>query len=368
MKIGILLHPYDEDKPAGLARTILGFVTGMLETDRDNEYFIFVKKQPRKLLTLPGNNWKLQVLGEGFFWLDRMQYAPRADVYVFHTPVMPFFWRPPKSVVIVLDFAYHYLPAQDMRTFFYNKMIGLYHGHSLRKTDHIVSISKATKKEVIKLYKIPEHKISIVYMGFHSICKLPEEKLSVAVPEKFFLFVGVLKPRKNPFTVIQAFIQFHKSHPEYKLVVAGKGGGPYYETMQNYIRKHNAENSVLFTGFVTDGQLSYLYKRAFALVFPSLFEGSFALPVFEAMDCGVPVITSGEGPYESLEETVGDAGLLVNPIDTDAITHAMKRLVEESGLRETLIQKGHEHAKKFSWEKAGRELLRVVAKVLSTKS
>lgn len=361
MKIGILLHPYDEDKPAGLGRTILGFVTGMLESDRDNEYIIFVKKKPRKNPRLPGKNWKLHVLGEGTFWLDRMQYVSKADVYVFHTPVMPFFWRPPKSIVIALDFAYQYLPAEDIRTFLKNKMLRWYHGRSLRRADHIVSISQTTKEEIIKLYGIAEKKISVVYMGFDSICSLPEETISL--PDKFFLFVGVLKPRKNPLTAIKAFIEFHKSHPEYKLVVAGKGGGPYYEEMQKCIRENHAEQSVIFTGFITDNQLSHLYKRAYALVFPSIFEGSFALPVFEALDCGLPVITSGQGPYESLEETVGDAGLLVNPLDTNEIAHAMTRLVEENGLREKLIQKGREHVKNFSWQKAGRDLLKIVQEV-----
>ncbi|MBI2048132.1 MAG: glycosyltransferase family 4 protein [Parcubacteria group bacterium] len=361
MRIGILLHPYDEDKPAGLGRTILGFVMGMLETDSKNEYIIFVKKNPRKAPVLPGKNWKLHVLGEGFFWLDRMRHAPRADVYIFHTPVMPFFWRPPKSIVIILDFAYHYLLAQSWRDFVKNKILGWYHGVSLRKTDHIVSISETTKEEAIKLYNIPQEKISVVYMGFDSICNLPEEKISV--PDKFFLFVGVLKPRKNPLSAIKAFAQFYKNNKDYKLVVAGKGGGPYYEEMKRYVEEHGMKNAVVFTGFITDNQLSYMYKRAYALVFPSVFEGGFALPVFEAMDCGLPIITSGQGPYESLEETVGGAALLVDPTNSSEISDTMRRLVEEADLREKLIQKGYEHAKKFSWNKAGHELLNVVYKI-----
>jgi|SRR3989338_953622 len=361
MRIGILLHPYDEEKPAGLARTIMGFVAGMLEVDRKNEYVIFVKKNPKKNPQLPGKNWKIYVLGEGFFWLDQMRHAPRADVYIFHTPVMPFFWHPPKSIVIALDFAYHYLPAENARTFLKNKIIGWYHGHSLRRADHIVSISETTKKEIVKLYGTSEQKISVVYMGFDSVCRLPEEKVSI--PSKFFLFVGVLKPRKNPFAVIKAFAQFYINHREYSLVIAGKGGGPYYEEMQKYIHEHNIKDAVLFTGFITDNQLSYLYKRAFSMVFPSIFEGSFALPVFEAIDCGLPVITSGQGPYESLEETVGDAALLVNPLDISEIANAMMQMAEEDGLRERLIRKGFEHAKKFSWNKAGSELLTVVEKL-----
>ena len=361
MVIGILLHPYDEDKPAGLGRTILGFVAGMLEVDRENEYIIFVKKNLKKNPQLPGKNWKIHVLGEGIFWLDRMRHAPRVDVYIFHTPVMPFFWRPPKSIVIALDFAYVYLPVESIGTFLNNKLLAWYHGYSLKRADHIVSISETTKKEIEKLYGIPEQKITVVYMGFDSICALPEQKISV--PDKFFLFVGVLKPRKNPFSAIKAFVEFHAEHKDYTLVIAGKGGGPYYDEMQKYVREKGVENRVIFLGFVTDGQLSYLYKRACALVFPSIFEGGFALPVCEAMDCGLPVITSGRGPYESLEETVGDAGILVDPLGVPQIAEAMERLVSEKGLREKLIKKGRVQAKKFSWQKAGRELLNVIHKI-----
>ena len=114
MKIGIILHPYDEDKPAGLARTIFELTKGMLEIDKDNEYIIFVKNKPRRDPELPGNNWRLEVLGGGMFWLDHLRRAPRADVYLFNTPVMPFFWKPLKSVVIALDFAYWHLSSQAL--------------------------------------------------------------------------------------------------------------------------------------------------------------------------------------------------------------------------------------------------------------
>jgi len=362
MTIGILLHPYDENKPAGLARTIFGLAKGILEIDTKNEYIIFVKKKPRKIPELPGKNWKLHVLGEGIFWLDRMRNAPRADVYVFHTPVMPFFWRPPKSIVIALDFGYKHLPATSLRDFFHKKLLYWYHGRSLKRADHVVAISHITARETVVCSKIPEKKITVVYLGFNKICELEEE--TIEVPPNFFLFVGVLKPRKNPFSVIKAFIAFNKHNTDYKLVIAGKGGGPYYEKMQNYIREHNAEESIVFTGFVTDHQLSFLYKRAFAFVFPTLLEGGFGFPILEAMDCGLPTITSGQGPYESMEETVRDSALLVDPLDVNEIAKAMGRLVAETGLREKLILKGFDNTKIFSWHRAGRELLAVVEKLV----
>src|SRR3989338_2844623 len=139
MVIGILLHPYDEDKPAGLGRTILEWTRAMLLFDQKNEYLIFVKHKPRKEPKFPGKNRRLYVLGKGIFWLDHMRHAPRADVYIFNTPVMPVFWRPPKSIVIALDFAYRYLPPKEVSSFFKNVLLGWYHGICLRRADHIRS-------------------------------------------------------------------------------------------------------------------------------------------------------------------------------------------------------------------------------------
>ncbi len=362
MRIGILLHPYDEDKPAGLGRFIFELSKHLIEQDTKNDYILFVKKKPRKHPAILGENWKMEVLGDSPIWLGSgFRRVTRADMYIFNTPILPLLLPKAKSIVIALDFAYRYLPTENFRDLIHRKILAWYHGYSLKKADHIVSMSRATQNEILKLYGISGKKITVIYPGFNKICELKEEHITV--PEKFFLFVGVLKERKNPFRVIQSFIQFHKHHPDFKLVMAGKGGGPYFEKMQNYIREHGAEEAILFTGFITDGQLSYLYKHAYAFVFPSIFEGGFCLPVLEAMHCGVPTITSGQGPFESMEETTGDAALLVNPSRVDEIADAMKRMVTENGLRGALIQKGFARAEKFSWGKSARELREVISKI-----
>lgn len=363
MTIGILLHPYDEDKPAGLGRYIFEIIKVMLKMDSENDYIIYLKKKPRTPPIFHGSNWRLEVIpGNTPLWLGwGFRKAAKSDVYLFNTPVLPLMLRSGKFVVIALDFAYRYLQPTGLRNRAVNIVLGWYHGYSLKRADRVVAISEATKQEAIKLYGIPEEKIAVVYPGFTKICNLPEEQ--IRVPQKFFCFVGVLKGRKNPFSAVKAFIQFHKKHPDFSFVVVGKGSGSYYDEMIEYIRAHNAEEAIIFTGFISDNQLSFLYKRAYALVFPSLFEGGFGLPIVEAMDCGLPVITSGQGPYESMEETTGDAALLVDPLDVDGIAHAMKRIVEEEGLREVLIQKGRARAKQFSWADSGKGILDTISTI-----
>ncbi len=358
MKIGILLHPYDEDKPAGLARTIFELTKGMLEVDTENEYIIFVKNKPRKDPELPGKNWMLHPLGGGRFWLERLRRAPRADVYVFNTPVMPLFWRPPKSIIIALDFAYWYLAAHTIVGQYRRFVTYLIHWISLKKADHIVAISNATKEDTVKLFGIPAENISVVLCGFKKICAIPEKE--IPLPEKFFFFAGILKLRKNILNIVKAFAEFQKSHPGYHLVLAGNPArGAYYDSVLRFIREKHLESHIRFVSHLHDGELSHVYRRAEALVFPTFIEG-FGYPVLEAMDCGIPVITSNQS---SLKEIGGDAAVLVNPHDPHDIAEAMRSIAETPGLRDTLIKKGKARAEQFSWHKACREMLDIIQKV-----
>jgi glycosyltransferase involved in cell wall biosynthesis len=357
MKIGIILHPYDEDKPAGLARTIFEWTKGMLEVDEKNEYVIFVKKKPRKIPELPGNNWRVEDLGGGRLWLERLRSATPVDVMIFNTPVMPFFWKPKKSIIIALDYAYWYLSPKTLKGQLTRFFTHIYYWLSFRRADKIVAISQATKDETVHLFGVPKEKIKVIYCGFKKMCALPQKE--IALPEKFFLFVGVIKPRKNVFNIVRSFNQFQKTHKDFSLVLAGKMLGDYFEKIKHYVEHEKITERVVFLNFPTDEELSYTYRRAHAFVFPTLIEG-FGYPVLEAIDCGIPVITSN---ISSLKEVGGGgAALLVDPYSVEDIAGAMTRLEKEEGLRDELIEKGALHAQNFSWQGAGRELIAFVKK------
>lgn len=123
---------------------------------------------------------------------------------------------------------------------------------------------------------------------------------------------------------------------------------------------HNLQNDVIFTGYISDGDLPALYNAADLFVYPSLYEG-FGLPPLEAMACGCPVITSNTS---SLHEVVGDAGIMVDPYDVDRLADAMHKVLSNDGLREDMIKKGLERAEMFSWEKTARETLKVYEEVI----
>tara|TARA_Y100000310_G_C20699053_1_gene827981 strand:- start:2303 stop:3385 length:1083 start_codon:yes stop_codon:yes gene_type:complete len=358
VKIGIILHPYDEDKPAGLARTIFEWTKGLLILDSENEYIVFVKKTPRKAPDLPGKNWRLESLGGGMFWLDKLKKAEKCDVYIFNTPVVPLFYKPKRSIVLALDYAYFYLKGENFKNFVSKWFTYVIHFISLRKCDEVIAISEATKEDTIKLFKISEKKIKVIYLGYKKICSVPE--IEVPLPKKFFFFAGIIKERKNVKNIVKAFHKFSSSDSNIDLAIAGNPSGAYFEEIEKYIEDNNLLDRVKFLGHMNDGQLSYIYKKSFAFVFPTLIEG-FGMPVAEAMDCGVPVITSNQS---SLKEVGGNnSSILVDPYNPEDISKAMERLASDGELREALIKKGKEQSKLFSWEISARKLFEVIKKI-----
>ena len=122
---------------------------------------------------------------------------------------MPFFFRPKKSVVIALDFAYKYFKAKNLKEFIFNKFLFFANKLALKRADLIVSISEQTKKDVLRFFGVSEEKIKVIYPGFKKICSLPER--AVALPEHFFIYVGVVKERKNLLNIVKGFREFKRA-------------------------------------------------------------------------------------------------------------------------------------------------------------
>lgn len=372
MKIGIILNPYGEAKPGGLARTILEWTRGLLnydnndDNDKKNEYIIFLKDEPIYKPILPGRNWKFYVLGGGKFWLNKLKKMPQADIYLFQTPVLPLGFTPKNSIIIAQDFPYFYLRPHNLKEAIRNFVVKRYHENSLRRARHIIAVSEATKKDLMRFFAVPEHKISVIHMGFKNVCA--GEEIFVPLPEKFFLFVGVIKERKNVLRVVEAFRDFTqptsfrvgsnepKNNSDYKLVFAGRPSGWYAAQVKKLIADNNLNDQIVFLDHINDGQLSYVYKRAEALLFPSIVE-SFGFPVLEAMACGTPVITANFG---GPAEIGADEALLINPYHIAEITQAMIKISSDAQYRAQLITAGQVRVKEFSWAKTAAKTLELI--------
>jgi glycosyltransferase involved in cell wall biosynthesis len=258
---------------------------------------------------------------------------------------------PGRAAVTVNDLGYHYFPqAHPARQRLYLRWTTR---HSARRAALVLADSRATAVDLTRFYGTPPDKIQVVYPGIET--PPPPDAAAVAavrarydLPERYFLFVGTLQPRKNIARIAAAFRQWQAQHPgdPTALVLAGGRGWLFDPAWTQGI------DAVRLTGYIDEADKYALYTGALALVFPSLYEG-FGFPALEAMRCGAPVIASAAS---SLPELVGDAGLLVNALDTEAVAAAMSRLSDDDALRADLRARGLARVTTFTWDAAARQV------------
>lgn len=208
-----------------------------------------------------------------------------------------------------------------------------------KEIDMVIAVSEQTKKDLVKVSRIPEDKITVVYEGvgkeFKELSKkeIEDFREKYKLPEKFVLAFGGVGERKNLKRIKDACKNFD-------LVIAG-------ETIP----------------YVSDAELPLLYNSASVIVYTTLYEG-FGLPIIEAMACGVPVITSHSGVHK---EIAGDAALFADPLNTEEITEKVVHLFANEEVRKNLITKGFKNAKRFSWEQAAKETAEVYKKLVASR-
>jgi len=238
----------------------------------------------------------------------------------------------------------------------------------LRKTDAIIAISNHTRKEALRFYNLNFANIKVIYPGVSSNFQpITNREQLVAVrqryclPERFFLYVGTIEPRKNLATLFEAFKHVH--HKGVNLVIVGKKGWRYKETVER-LKILELTEEVLFTDFVADDILPAIYSLADACVYPSLYEG-FGFPVLEAMACGTPVISSNTS---SLPEVTGESAILLDPRNIQEWVRALGAIIRKPKLREKLKYQGLEQAKKFGWETAARETMKLYQEIYDNRN
>ena len=229
----------------------------------------------------------------------------------------------------------------------------------IKRASHIIAISQATRNDLITYLKIPDDRISVIYNGIdHSLFKPYKVRI---LDKPYILYVGSERPRKNLDRLFEAFARLRKEFPELLLVKVGVAGRAreYRQEIMRQLDRLRITQAVIFVEYVSELDLAYYYSSAALLAYPSLYEG-FGFPPLEAMACGCPVVTSNTS---SLPEVVGEAGIMFNPYDTDSLVEAMRQVLTDSELRDDMVTKGLEQAKKFSWERTARETQEVYNKV-----
>ena len=276
--------------------------------------------------------------------------------------------RPKRTLVTIHDLGYRYFPeAHPRRQRIYLDWSTRWNA---RIASHILADSHATQDALAREYGIPAPKITVAYPGYDSHLApvrdadvLAAVQARYAIPGPYILFIGRLQPRKNLVRLIEAFAHLAPERPNLWLVLAGPTGW-LAEPIHARVRELGLEERVLFPGYVVEADKAALLSGAQLFAYLSLYEG-FGFPALEAQACGVPLLVSNTS---SLPEVVGDGGLLVDPLDTSAITAGLARLLDDVMLRRTLIALGSVNLRRFSWETTARTVLTVIENLLNTPS
>lgn len=272
----------------------------------------------------------------------------------FHPYFLNYLKRKP-YVITVYDMA-HELFSKNVGGFV--KKTLEYKRRTVFKANKIIAISENTKRDLVRLYNIPEDKIEVIYLG-NSLEGIKPSKVKV-LPERYLLFVGNRLGYKNFTFFLESIIPILRKEKSLFLVCAG--GGPFSASEKIFISRLGIERQVVQIGFKNDSELAYIYKNALVYILPSLYEG-FGLTALEAFSMGCPVIASNTS---SIPEVCGKAVMYVNPKNHKSIKDTVEKVIEDGKLRNDLTKLGLEQVKKFSWERTVKGTLNVYENVLDS--
>jgi len=360
----------------GVGTYIRNVVRILSRQDEINEYFLMgLPEHLRDLDTLPPTFHLVRVgrpessIG-GYFEFRNALKEHRCDVlHVPHLMGLPQYLPCPYVVTVhdLLDYMYRSHASGLRRTanFYFTK-------HVLTHAARIFAVSNFTKKDVERLFNIPEQKVEVVYNAIDERFRdghaseadrqFIAERYQVNYP--FILYTGRISPHKNVARIIEAFaalkteLEKVEQFGDLKLIIIGDEVSRHPDLRRTVI-KSGVQNDVRFLGFVPIDVLRIFYDAAKVFIFPSLYEG-FGLPPLEAMALGTPVVTSNTS---SLPEVVGNAAVLVNPENVFDISRAVQRVLLDKSLREKLKQRGYEQAQRYSWELSVQRIRRVYEEV-----
>ena len=229
----------------------------------------------------------------------------------------------------------------------------------------IICPSRSTALDVEEFYgvdrdriRVVPHGVDMADLGMSDAARVWERR---GITEPYILWVGTQEQRKNVMAVLEAFTIVAHRHPTLSLVLHGPNGWLGDEVGEGLRHRGMQGRTIVSEGGLPRSELAALYSRATAFVYPSLYEG-FGLPVLEAMACGTPVVTSN---ISALPETAGDAALLVDPLDADAIAESIERIINDPTVAEDLSRRGKKRAAGFTWTEAARRTWAVYKEVAS---
>ena len=349
-------------------RYIERLVTYLQDVDKTNEYTVLVREKDRDYWKPRNKNFKVVVAEfDQFSFAEQLGFKNLlnklgADLVHFGILQQPIWYRG-KKVTTIHDLTLVKTWNSDKNWFVYHfkQLVGKFVLRDLSHTNnHLIAISKFTKKELVEFSKVPEDKVSVIYEA-SDVASGSSQAYPVKL-KNYLLYVGQQSDYKNIKRLGDAHQQLLKKYPDLGLVLVGSKNASALKN-EAYFTKNKYRN-ILFTDFVPDDQLNWLYAHAGAYVFPSLMEG-FGLPGLEAMSHGAPVVSSNA---TCLPEIYGDAAHYFSPTSTQDIARAVDEVLSDDKLRTKLSNAGYQQIKKYSWKKMAEQTHGIYMKVLGAKN
>ncbi len=367
MKIAIDIRNIGK-KRTGDEVVFFALVCNLAKIDRDNEYRLLIDDRPaqeivqlaERLGITACKNFTIVPLGSGnkFIWNGWTipRYCRRERIDIYHTQyIVPFFVAKDTKIVTHIhdvSFCVYKKLLSKKDAFFLNILIP----RSLRRSDHIIAVSQFTKTEIMKYYRVPGDKISVVHNASVMTCdteNMETIRAKYHLPQKYIMLLGTMQPRKNIPCVVRAFARIAQSFPDVDVVLVGKKAHNFDTSIEDLVAADaSITRRIHFTGYVDEEDKCAVYRMATVFVFPSLYEG-FGVPILEALQAGTPVIASDIPPHR---EVGGDAITYFDPQRVDQCEKVLYDMLDGDTLNTSVVQKSQQQNEQFSWCDSAHEL------------
>ncbi len=353
LKVAIDVREALEPQPAGKGMMLRFLIEALLRERLPFQVILLCRREQKAPRHWPV--WKIKTFWGGWHWRLLLFLLRRPDIALFVSPlsvIEPALLWGKKSILLVTDLSvWRYPREHHLKTFLLER---LFLPLAVRRTSRIVAISSFTKKELLALFPLPAAKIKVMPLAPALTRGITSSR---RVRGQYLLYLGTLEPRKNIERLLKAYRLASQKQTLPPLYLIGKKG---WKTgrMEKLIR---TTPNVFYLGYLTELQKKSWLQGASGFLYPSLYEG-FGLPPLEALSLGVPTLV---GKVAALPEVVGKAALLVNPWRVESIAFGLRKLLEPRVIAR-LSRAGPRQARRFSWQRSARILIRVIDEALGT--
>lgn len=359
---------------AGIAHYVYNIFLELKKLDTANSYEVFglnffgksqyfKKNFPKNtkfhlIKYIPGKVWNFSNRRLALPPLEIL-FGKKADIFIFtQFRLYPTLFAK-KRYVMIYDIAFEHFPefVEKKNLKFLKRRVP----EAARKANKIITISEATRDDLIAVYGVKREKIIVapcaVNPNIYKPTKMTQKlRDKYSLPKQYILYIGTIEPRKNLKRLVEAYSCLPSNlKNEYPLVLAG-GRGWNDRSILEAIRRVSKDSTIIQTGYVDEADIPAIYSGAKVFLYPSNYEG-FGMQILEAMACNVAVLTSNNS---SLSEVGGDAAYYVDEKSVDSIAKGIETLLLDAKLRLDLIKKGREQIKKFSWQKSAQAIIKAI--------